>query len=90
MTDPIDRQDRSSNRWRQINPGLNHPLQFRVIQSQVEPLKALKYSAFAARHISHSTQPQEVQLLDAESGSGSNPVAPVISTCGRKNKAGRG
>jgi hypothetical protein len=32
-------------------------------------------SAIAARHISQLTQLQEVQLLDAESGSGSNLVA---------------
>jgi hypothetical protein len=37
-------------------------------------------SAFAARHISQSTQLQESQLLDAESASDSNPVALTYAT----------
>src|SRR3954468_3331104 len=48
------------------------------INADESQLRRPACSAFAARHISQSTQLQVSQLLDAKSGSGSNPVAPTI------------
>lgn len=53
------------------------PCNSRSLNATSSHLRRPECSAFAARHISQSTQLQDATSLAAKSSSGSNPVAPI-------------